>query len=149
VSVESLVPAELAELPLPGFLERVTALDSQWAERVRAARAEGKLLRYRARVSRRSLEVGLVSVPVTSPLASLTGTDNQFAFTTARYHAQPLVISGPGAGAAVTAGGLYNDLWRLAERSAWSSLTTRRAVAGALPAEQAVLSAHGTPEAGP
>ena len=121
VTIESLVPHELQRLPLPEFLARVNELDALWEARVHAARAEGKLLRYRARVSRRSLEVGLVSVPVTSPLASLSGTDNQFAFTTARYHAQPLVISGPGAGAAVTAGGLYNDLWRLAERSAWSA----------------------------
>ena len=149
VSIESLVPDELAELPLPVFLERLTELDELWADRVRAARAEGKLLRYRARVSRRSLEVGLVSVPVTSPLASLNGTDNQFAFTTARYQAQPLVISGPGAGAAVTAGGLYNDLWRLAERSAWSSSTSQATGSGVPLAEPAALAAQGVPRGQP
>jgi aspartokinase/homoserine dehydrogenase 1 len=44
----------------------------------------------------------------------LSGTDNQFAFTTTRYKASPLVISGPGAGPAVTAAGVLNDVLRLA-----------------------------------
>ena len=44
---------------------------------------------------------------------SLEGTDNQFTFTTARYHAQPLVITGPGAGPAVTAAGVNNDILSL------------------------------------
>jgi aspartokinase/homoserine dehydrogenase 1 len=58
--------------------------------------------------------VGLVAVPKRSPLASLSGTDNQFAFATSRYAGQPLVITGPGAGPAVTAAGVHNDLRRLA-----------------------------------
>jgi aspartokinase/homoserine dehydrogenase 1 len=72
------------------------------------------VLRYRARVTRRSIEVGLVAVDAGDALGSLDGTDNQFAFTTTRYRPQPLVITGPGAGPAVTAAGVYNDLLRLA-----------------------------------
>jgi aspartokinase/homoserine dehydrogenase 1 len=56
-----------------------------------------------------------VAVPATDPLGSLSGTDNQFAFTTARYRQQPLVITGPGAGPAVTAAGIHNDLLDLAD----------------------------------
>ena len=58
------------------------------------------MLRYRIRVTRRSIGVGLVAVPIAGPLGALSGTDNQFAFTTARYREQPLVITGPCAGAA-------------------------------------------------
>ena len=62
--------------------------------------------------------MGLVGVSATDPLASLTGTDNQFAITTRRYR-QPLVITGPGAGAPVTAAGVFADILRLvAERRA-------------------------------
>jgi aspartokinase/homoserine dehydrogenase 1 len=53
-------------------------------------------------------------VEAASPLGALTGTDNQFAFTTTRYRANPLVITGAGAGAAVTAAGVLNDVLKLA-----------------------------------
>ena len=66
------------------------------------------------------------AVPLTDPLGSLNGTDNQFAFTTMRYREQPLVITGPGAGAAVTAAGVYNDLQRLATDGATARVANRR-----------------------
>lgn len=114
VSVESLIPELVRDGPLSAFLARLEELDEGWQTRVRAARARGKVLRYRARVTRRSIEVGLVAVDSGDPLGSLDGTDNQFAFTTTRYRAQSLVITGPGAGPAVTAAGVYNDLLHLA-----------------------------------
>jgi aspartokinase/homoserine dehydrogenase 1 len=55
-----------------------------------------------------------VEVAESDPLGTLQGTDNQFSFVTARYRDQPLVIRGPGAGPAVTAAGVFNDLLRLA-----------------------------------
>ena len=118
VSVESLVPRALSRVSLDEFLSRTSKLDDAWRLRVEAARARGAVLRYRARVTRRSVRVGLAEVPATNPLSLLHGTDNQFAFTTTRYKAQPLVITGPGAGPAVTAAGVYNDLLRvIAERA--------------------------------
>ena len=50
----------------------------------------------------------------TSPFAAIKGSDNQLVFTTARYKTNPLVITGPGAGAEVTAAGVLNDILRLA-----------------------------------
>ena len=115
-ATESLVPPELADVPLAEFLARFGELDALWNERVRSAAARGEVLRYRARVTPRSLEVGLVAVPASDPLAGLSGTDNQFAFTTTRYATQPLVIRGPGAGSSVTAAAIHNDLLQLADR---------------------------------
>ena len=74
----------------------------------------GRVLRYVASVTRRRVEVGLQAVESTSPFAALTGTDNQVAFTTMRYQTNPLVITGPGAGPAVTAAGVLNDILALA-----------------------------------
>lgn len=48
------------------------------------------------------------------PFAQLSGSDNIIAFTTERYSKQPLIVRGPGAGAEVTAGGVFNDILRLA-----------------------------------
>lgn len=48
------------------------------------------------------------------PFAQLSGSDNIIAFTTERYNKQPLIIRGPGAGAEVTAGGVFSDILRLA-----------------------------------
>jgi aspartokinase/homoserine dehydrogenase 1 len=114
VEVESLTPAALGSLPLSEFLKGLEDLDPLWQERVMQARERGGVLRYRCVASRRQVRVGLTVVDMSSPSGSLSGTDNQFAFTTDRYRASPLVISGPGAGPAVTAAGVLNDVLRLA-----------------------------------
>jgi aspartokinase/homoserine dehydrogenase 1 len=110
IEVESLVPARLSALELTAFVARVDELNAEWRVRVEAAKARGAVLRYRARISRKSISVGLAEVRAEAPLGWLSGTDNQFAFTTARYRENPLVITGPGAGPAVTAAGVYGDL---------------------------------------
>jgi cystathionine gamma-synthase len=112
VKVKSLVPEHLASVSLAEFLDRLSELDGEWAARVAGAEANGEILRYRARVTAKEITVGLVGVRSSDPLASLNGTDNQFAITTRRYR-QPLVITGPGAGAPVTASGVFADILRL------------------------------------
>jgi len=114
IAVESLVPKGAERLAVDEFLARLDEYDAAWARRVEAARARGRVLRYRAIVTRRRIRVGLVVVDASSPMASLNGTDNQFIFTTMRYKKNPLVITGPGAGPAVTAGGILNDVLKLA-----------------------------------
>jgi bifunctional aspartokinase / homoserine dehydrogenase 1 len=114
--VESLVPQALQSLPAPDFLARIGELDETWGRRVAAARQRGAMLCYRARVSRRGVQAGLVEARVTDGGDPIHGADNRFAFTTARYRAHPLVISGPGAGAALAAAGVYNDLLRIARQ---------------------------------
>jgi aspartokinase/homoserine dehydrogenase 1 len=114
IAVESLVPAGAERLSLDAFLASLEQFDAAWTRRVEAARARGRVLRYRAIVTSRRIRVGLVAVDRSSPMASLNGTDNQFIFTTMRYKKNPLVITGPGAGPAVTAGGILNDVLQLA-----------------------------------
>jgi cystathionine gamma-synthase len=118
VAVDSLVPADLERVSVEEFITRSAELDAHWARRSDDAKSRGAVLRYRARATPTSVSVGLVEVPQSDPLGSLQGTDNQFAFRTARYDEQPLVIRGPGAGPAVTAAGVFNDLLRLAAEPA-------------------------------
>jgi aspartokinase/homoserine dehydrogenase 1 len=110
VVVESLVSEASRALPLPAFLEQLEQLDAEWGRRLAAARERGGQLRYVASVTRNKVTVGLTIVDATSPFAALKGSDNQVAFTTARYRENPLVITGPGAGPAVTAAGVLNDI---------------------------------------
>jgi len=128
VSVESLVPSSFESLSRDDFVARVDELDAIWAARVRAASEQGCVLRYRAHVTKKTISVGLARVPAGASLATLGGTDNQFVFTTSRYHARPLVITGPGAGPAVTAAGVYNDLLSLAAQRPPARIRTSRRV---------------------
>jgi aspartokinase/homoserine dehydrogenase 1 len=114
IALESLVPEPARKLPLGEFLARLEEFDDSWERRARAARDTGRVLRYVASVTRRRVEVGLQAVEASSPFAALNGTDNQVAFTTMRYQTNPLVITGPGAGPAVTAAGVLNDILALA-----------------------------------
>jgi aspartokinase/homoserine dehydrogenase 1 len=111
--VESLVPRSARALPLQRFLDRLERFDPEWERRVQAAAARGRVLRYVASVTRRSMAVSLREVDRSSPFAALKGADNTVVFTTARYKSNPLVITGPGAGPAVTAAGVLNDILQL------------------------------------
>jgi aspartokinase/homoserine dehydrogenase 1 len=114
VIVESLVPEEYRDLPASEFVDRLEELDPVWRERVDDARSRDSVLRYRATASRDGVRVGLVAVSAASSLGALMGTDNQFSITTSRYRDNPIVITGPGAGVAVTAAGVLNDVLKLA-----------------------------------
>ncbi|HEX9249884.1 MAG TPA: aspartate kinase, partial [Gemmatimonadaceae bacterium] len=114
VIVESLVPEDYRDMPPSEFVTRLEELDTLWRKRVDDARGHDSVLRYRATVSRDSVRVGLVAVNAASSLGALTGTDNQFSITTSRYRDNPIVITGPGAGVAVTAAGVLNDVLKLA-----------------------------------
>jgi homoserine dehydrogenase len=113
VAVESLVPPALARVDTAEFVRRASEMDAALKRRTVAAAKRGRLLRYRAHVTRESITVGVCEVSRSDPLASLSGTDNQFTFTTNRYHERKLVITGPGAGASVTAAGVHTDILRL------------------------------------
>ena len=102
--------AELGEIRL----EPLEFSDDEFRERVAKAKREKRVLRYIARIRSRSISVGLEAVPESSPAATLHGTDNQVAIYSKRYSKNPLVVTGPGAGATVTAAGVLNDVVAIA-----------------------------------
>lgn len=113
---ENLVPPAFARLGLDEFMHRLPELDASWAERTRREAARGRVLRYVVTATPTSVSARLAAVPRESPIGSLQGTRNLVAFTTRRYRTEPLVISGPGAGPAVTAAGILNDIYSLSVR---------------------------------
>jgi aspartokinase/homoserine dehydrogenase 1 len=114
VKVESLVPGALADCGVDDFLERLTEFDAPMLARLEAARGRGHVLRYVGSVAvDGKSEVGLVELPQSHPFANIALTDNIVRFQTARYDQNPLIVQGPGAGPAVTAGGVFADLLRV------------------------------------
>ena len=75
-----------------------------------AASAAGKKLRFIAQLEDGKATVSLQSVDEQHPFYSLNGSDNMIVFTTERYKERPLVIRGPGAGAEVTAAGVFAEI---------------------------------------
>jgi len=113
VTVESLVPEAFRSMPVAKFKSTLADQDAAWAARQAAATRQGRVLRYVLRATKTNVKVGLQAVSPSHPLAGLRGTDNQIVFTTMRYREHPLVITGPGAGPAVTAAGVLNDILQL------------------------------------
>ena len=85
-----------------------------------AARAEKAVLRYVAKLvppqgdAPARLSVSLQALPENHAFAHVALTDNIVQFQTARYHANPLIVRGPGAGPEVTAAGVFADVLRVA-----------------------------------
>jgi aspartokinase/homoserine dehydrogenase 1 len=91
------------------YLELQNAND--YFEKLKAdAEAEGKVLRYIGKMENGKVEISLQSVGMDHPFYALSGSDNIIAFTTDRYNETQMVVKGPGAGAAVTAAGVFADL---------------------------------------
>ncbi|HYK00556.1 MAG TPA: bifunctional aspartate kinase/homoserine dehydrogenase I [Thermoanaerobaculia bacterium] len=110
IALESLYTAEVDSEDPARFVENLTALDAVFAEKVARAKRAGKVLRYVARIGKRTIRVGVEAVPTASPIGRLHGTDNTVVIHSKRYATNPLVVTGPGAGAAVTAAGVLNDI---------------------------------------
>lgn len=117
LAVEALYPEAAATMGIEEFLSASVAQDPTYAERVADASARGQVLRYVARINSGGGTVGLVPVDRSSFLGSLRGPGNFVAIHSARYDPEPLVISGPGAGLAVTAAGIMGDIVALARQT--------------------------------
>ena len=113
VNVEPLYPSEMASLTVDDFMAKLPSLDADFAKRATEAKARGEALRYAATVEDGRLNVGLVSVSTSSPLGSLSGTDNLVEYYTTWYDPSPLVVRGAGAGAGATAAGALADMVEL------------------------------------
>ena len=95
------------------FMAKLSGLDDVLGRTWKSAAARGRRLRYVASIDG-GCAASLREVPADSALGRLSGPENVFAFRTKRYAQNPLVVSGPGAGPAVTAAGAFADIVRVA-----------------------------------
>jgi bifunctional aspartokinase / homoserine dehydrogenase 1 len=110
ISVQNLVPENLREIDTPSFLQRLKELDSLYEPLKVAAEKSGKALRYMAVIEKGKVSIVLKPVDSTHPFYHLSGSDNMIVFTSERYKTNPLVVKGPGAGAEVTAAGVFAEI---------------------------------------
>jgi aspartokinase/homoserine dehydrogenase 1 len=116
ISIEPLLPAEALAGSVEQFLTQLPSLDAHFTQLTSQAAHDSKRLFFGATIdcAQGCTSIGLRSVPLEHPFCSLSGADNIIAFTTKRYRTAPLVIKGPGAGAEVTAAGVFADIIRAA-----------------------------------
>ncbi|KAG0306126.1 hypothetical protein BGZ98_002942 [Dissophora globulifera] len=118
VKVENIVPELLRNASPQDFMSKLPEFDAHFEELNKEAVRSGQVLRYVGLVDpvNGKSSVTLARYPASHPFASLKGSDNIIAFTTERFPS-PLIIQGSGAGAAVTAFGIYSDILKIVERT--------------------------------
>lgn len=123
VKIQNLIPEHLREGSVEDFLQRLDEFNSPY-QQIKEAQEPDHVLRYvgdlhgdLASTDTVQLDVSLVSVPRNSALGQVKGADSIFEIYTESYGDNPIVIQGAGAGASVTARGVFGDILRLAEKS--------------------------------
>jgi aspartokinase/homoserine dehydrogenase 1 len=117
IEVEPVIDREFAAgIERSDLIGRLKDLDGMYAEKVAAAKTEGRVLRYVGRVEDGHCSVCVSPVPVDQPLGSIRDGENALVLHSRYYQPIPLVLRGYGAGADVTAAGVFGDLLRTAWR---------------------------------
>lgn len=106
------LPEECMQGSVTDFYEKLTIYEDHFKNLLNKAKNEGKILKYVAEFENGKAKVGLQHIAPDSDLFHLYGKDNIVIFKTLRYSEQPLVVKGAGAGADVTASGVFADIIR-------------------------------------
>jgi aspartokinase/homoserine dehydrogenase 1 len=114
IKVEKFIPETLFEGPIEKFWEGIKNLDSEFEDERLKIEKEFKKLRFIATFEPHNSQVILKSVDRNSPFFDLEGSNNVILITTERYNEYPMQIKGYGAGADVTAAGVFADIIRIA-----------------------------------
>ncbi len=104
------VPESLLEGPIEEFWSRLPELDRDFECKRRQLEADDRRWRFVARMEDGKMSVGLEAVDSRHPFYNLEGSNNIVLLTTERYHEYPMLIQGYGAGAAVTAAGVFANI---------------------------------------
>ena len=122
VQIHNLIPENLRDGDADNFMKNLTQLDPIY-QQIKEAQEPEKVLRYIGDLhgdlsqDKGVLEVKLISVSNDSALGQVKGADSIFEIYTESYGERPIVIQGAGAGAHVTARGVFGDILRLSENT--------------------------------
>ncbi|WP_129716136.1 bifunctional aspartate kinase/homoserine dehydrogenase I [Pedobacter sp. SYP-B3415] len=117
VVIENILPEScLQAASVPEFYEELVRNRDYFEKLKTDAERSGKVLRYIGTLENGSVRIALEMVDESHPFYMLSGSDNIISFTTDRYKDRPLVVKGPGAGAEVTAAGVFADIMNVGHR---------------------------------
>ena len=108
------IPDQLMEGSLDDFWKHIPELDADFETRRQHLAEQGKRWRFVARLFEGKATVGLEEVASNHPFYGLESSNNIILLTTERYHEYPMMIQGYGAGASVTAAGVFADIMSIA-----------------------------------
>lgn len=114
VKTDLFLPKECFEGDIDSFFGRVGAMDAEFEKWRAEAEAEGRHFRFVATLDNGAVSVGLKMVDASHPFYYLEGSNNVILITTERYKEYPMAIKGYGAGAEVTAAGVFSDIISIA-----------------------------------
>ena len=114
VEAHLFIPDEFFEGSIEEFWKNLPKLDADFEARRKQLDAEGKRWRFVATFDHGKLSVALKEVDSTHPFYNLQGSNNIVALTTERYREYPMLIQGYGAGASVTAAGVFANIMSIA-----------------------------------
>ncbi|MEO2281605.1 bifunctional aspartate kinase/homoserine dehydrogenase I [Pseudoalteromonas pernae] len=117
IEVESVLPQGFAQgLGVDEFMAKLPELDDDFADKVSSAKAQGKVLRYVGSIDNGKCRVGIEAVDSEHALYDIRDGENALAILSAYYQPKPFVIRGYGAGAEVTAAGVFADVLKTLPR---------------------------------
>lgn len=108
------IPAEFFEGTIEDFFKKVEGIDAEFEVLRKASADKNEHLRFVARMDEGDVSIGLEAVNQAHPFYTLAGSNNVILITTERYNEYPMVIKGYGAGAEVTAAGIFSDIISIA-----------------------------------
>jgi aspartokinase/homoserine dehydrogenase 1 len=114
VKMKRFLPDSCFEGTQDQFWEELKKLDADFESRRKQLEAEGRRWRFFARLENGNPSIELLEVESSHPAYSLADSNNIIMITTERYKDWPMIIRGYGAGAAVTAAGVFADIIRIA-----------------------------------
>lgn len=110
IRINRFIPDSFFEGSLDDFWNNISQLDNEFEEKRKKLVSENKRWRFVAQFENQIAEVGLQEVDFKHPFYDLEGSNNLVMYTTERYNQFPMLIKGYGAGASVTAAGVFADL---------------------------------------
>ena len=113
IKINTFVPAKYFEGSVDDFWKNIPEIDAEFEANRKKLAAEGRFWRFVAKFENGKAECGLQEITANHPFADLQGSNNLVMFTTERYQEFPMIIKGYGAGAAVTAAGVFADIIRV------------------------------------
>jgi len=113
IKINTFIPDKYFVGSVDDFWKNIPEMDTEFEDNREKLAASGRFWRFVAKFEEGKAEIGLQEISSGHPFADLQGSNNLVMFTTERYHDFPMIIKGYGAGAEVTAAGVFADIIRV------------------------------------